>query len=1037
MQNIQNFDWTCPSCISTLRTLPFADISNLYSSDGSFTSHGDDSCTEPASQQTLASEDYLENLSRILNYSSKDLRVAHLNMCSLRYKIDELRLLQRICGFDILGISETHLDSSVPDNFLQIDGLQLIRRDRTKCKGGGVALYYADHLTAVHRKDLLVKDIEAIWIQVKFPVHTTLFSVVYRSELETPNFFENFHGVLEKAWLKTDSIFVLGDLNCCMLEAQNNPGSTLITSKTKNLLRLFEDFNMQNVIAEPTCITYTTKSLIDLIVTTKVDVVRCTGVMPLGISDHCLVYATLKLGSKRPPPKIIRTRNFKNFNAANFKADIEKIPFHILEIFHHKDDALWEWELLFKDICNAHAPFKDVKVRSMSAPWINNTIRHNMNRRFKLFKEANRTKDPSKWAAYKKLRNEITADIRRAKAKHFKDLLADVKTTAEYWNLLSKANNPKLRKAIGPLKREDGSLAVDDKEKSNLVNNFFSNIGEKLAGSFQPQYPSDLATSTKIVPCVNNIALLPLAIERKLANLKTNKATGPDDISPKIVKEAGDALLTPLMFLCNMSLKDGYVFSQWKTARVNPVFKKDDETEIGNYRPISLLSVPSKILETIVADSIIHHAFIENKLIIDKQWAYRRGYSTELLLVHMTEIWSAIDSNKVVGIVLVDFQKAFDCVSHNVLLRKLENDFGINGLLLDWLRSYLDNRKQYTVLNGIVSDLNTVKSGIPQGSVLGPTLFSLYTSDLPEAITTATTYMYADDTILYCIGDSIDAVISELNKALEELLYWCKTNSLVPHPKKCEAMSLHRGRFTGPLKELTLAQHTIKWVTHSRLSGVSIDDQLNWSQHVSVVKKGFVDKLNLLKRSRFLPKNMLLDLYFRVIMPSIVYGISVWGGLTNKEGFKALEALHCRAARIIFELPWEMSNADVMKKANSSSLAFMYKISLAKLMYKICNNLTPDAMSAIIKNNDNIKRYQLRKKLKIDVPRFNTNYMRNSVARRGAIVWNTLVPQLNDDIDNVKKYAIMARRSKTLLHLDFDCISPQTLTRWEEDFKYN
>ena len=113
LQNIQTFDWTCPSCISTLKTLPFADISNLDSSDGSFTSHGDDSCTEPASQQTLASEDYLENLSRILNYSSKDLRVAHLNICSIRYKIGELRLLQRICGFDILGISETHLDSSI------------------------------------------------------------------------------------------------------------------------------------------------------------------------------------------------------------------------------------------------------------------------------------------------------------------------------------------------------------------------------------------------------------------------------------------------------------------------------------------------------------------------------------------------------------------------------------------------------------------------------------------------------------------------------------------------------------------------------------------------------------------------------------------------------------------------------------------------------------------------------------------------------------------------------------------------------------
>ena len=244
---------------------------------------------------------------------------------------------------------------------------------------------------------------------------------------------------------------------------------------------------MQNAIIEPTRITYITKSLIDLVLTTKVDVVRCTGVMPLGISDHCLVYATLKLGSKRPPPKIISTRNF---DAAIFKADIERIPFHIFEIFHHRDNGLWGWEQSLKDICNAHTPFKDVKSRSMSALWINNTIRHKMNCRFKLFKEASRTKNPSKWAAHKKLRNEITADISRAKAEHFKDLLADVKTTAEYWNMLSKANNTTLQKAIGPLKREDGSLAVDDKEKSNLLNNFFSNIRENLAGSFQPQHLS-------------------------------------------------------------------------------------------------------------------------------------------------------------------------------------------------------------------------------------------------------------------------------------------------------------------------------------------------------------------------------------------------------------------------------------------------------------------------------------------------------------------------------------------------------------------
>ena len=215
-----------------------------------------------------------------------------------------------------------------------------------------------------------------------------------------------------------------------------------------------------------------------------------------------------------------------------------------------------------------------------------------------------------------------------------------------------------------------------------------------------------------------------------------------------------------------------------KFKRVNPVFKKDDETEIGNYRPLSLLSVTSKILESTVADAIINHTITENNLITENQWAYKKGYSTELLLINMTEIWrKAIDANKVVGVVLVDFQKAFDCVSRDVLLFKLENNFAIRGVLLTWLSSYLNNRNQFTILNGKKSDLSLVKYGIPQGSVLGPTLFSLYTSDLPDAVNSGTVYMYADDTTLYCIGDSIDVVSAEINiqsrsKVLGHLTYF-------------------------------------------------------------------------------------------------------------------------------------------------------------------------------------------------------------------------------------------------------------------------
>ena len=177
---------------------------------------------------------------------------------------------------------------------------------------------------------------------------------------------------------------------------------------------------------------------------------------------------------------------------------------------------------------------------------------------------------------------------------------------------------------------------------------------------------------------------------------------------------------------------------------------------MSNYRPLSLLSVPSKILESCVADMIAKHVFSENEaLVTDNQWAYRKGRSTELLLIHLTETWRrAIDNKLVVGAVFIDFQKAFDCVSYSILLHKLKHNFGI----MAWLRDYLSDREQYTVINGVPSENTKVARGIPQGSVLGPILFGLYTSDLPKTVNTATTFLYADDATMYCVGESVDQV---------------------------------------------------------------------------------------------------------------------------------------------------------------------------------------------------------------------------------------------------------------------------------------
>ena len=230
-----------------------------------------------------------------------------------------------------------------------------------------------------------------------------------------------------------------------------------------------------------------------------------------------------------------------------------------------------------------------------------------------------------------------------------------------------------------------------------------------------------------------------------------------------------------------------------------------------------------------MADTVKSHVISEN-LITDRQWAYHAGHSTELLLIHLTEIWrKTIDENSVVRAAFVNSRKAFDCVSHPLLLHKLQYQFGMTGNILSWVTDYLTESKQFTIVNGMTSDTEVVRYGVPQGSVLGPLLFALCTSDVPSSIKRGTVYIYADNTTVYIIGKSIDEVTASLNLALSELYAWCIANSLIPHPTKCEAMLFHRGSFHGPINSLNIGKKT-------SLSGLIVQDLCNTTTQASGFK---------------------------------------------------------------------------------------------------------------------------------------------------------------------------------------------------------
>ena len=236
-----------------------------------------------------------------------------------------------------------------------------------------------------------------------------------------------------------------------------------------------------------------------------------------------------------------------------------------------------------------------------------------------------------------------------------------------------------------------------------------------------------------------------------------------------------------------------------------------------------------------------------------------------------------MDSGMVVAAAFVDFKKAFDSVSHVILLIKLNCEFGVNGSLLDLIRNYLSGRQQFTVLNGVKSDLLPVSMGIPQGSVLGPTLFVLFTNDLPRSMPSGSVYMYADDTTIYCVGETADLVIDQLNKALREFYIWCLNNRLTPHPSKSEVILFSKRTPMGPIAPVYLGNSVLSLVTKTILLGLIVDQKLTWVADVLETKKSFAKKLDLLKCSRFLPRAILKDFYFKVILPAVKYCLVLWG----------------------------------------------------------------------------------------------------------------------------------------------------------------
>ena len=930
-----------------------------------------------------------------MEIDSKGFRIHFWNARSLPNKIEQFRILLDEHKPQIFCINETWLKHMIPDNLIQADDYKLFRLDRISLnlqgftkRGGGIAVYIKNcvQFEALTEPPFQgsTEDLEFMTFKIIRKCTKPLYLInLYRPPTGD---LENMYTSLSQLLSSLDNIdnatvVIGGDFNIDFAK-KCSVGNTYIRRLTKR-------FSLDSLITEPTRPLYNEAILDQILTNTKF--IKASGTIKTNISDHTPIFINIKKSKQTFPKTTFTGRTYRNFNEDDFVNLLRESDLENAVNIEINPDACWD--KLYACILSALdklAPLRTSTFSKSKPEWLTAEIIEIMKDRDKALKIATKSKSPQDKKKARQLRNFANKTIKLAKSEYLLNKLdTHKKDPKKFWHAIQEIlpiNKTASLKFLTP----DGT-PMSDEQMSESINEFFANVGTDLANKI-PDIDTPLTIDDEgleeNLPMLEALEFEDNDIVKMSKNICIYKSSGLPLISSRIWAILYKNFVPVFTKLYNHIFNTGIYPKDWKTATVVPIPKVTNATNPNDLRPISLLPLPGKILEHLIHKPLLEH-LEDNNLLNNCQNGFRpKRSTTQTVFQYTSELFLNLNSHYDTVAVYVDFRKAFDTVSHELLMGKVKG-YKISKKYVDILSNYLSNRQQKTIISNSISSLRPVPYGVPQGSVLGPTLFIMYINDVVKVIKKSSCYLYADDMVIFKPLNEQDSM-GELQSDVNNIYKWCNRNKLTINTSKTKAQYFPRTSNVN-VKEfynenpITINNINLTYEHHFRYLGIEIDSLLTMKPTYDAIFKNASHKLYLFRLIRGNLTMFAATQILKTMFVSVVdYGNVFLTGI-NREKLSDLQKLQNDAVRCCLSIknPRDAHVIDLHEQLQLHLIDHRRTVQLLTCIKKgVENNFLPHTAPEIA-----ILRNQALKTI-IPIPRNDT--IKKSPYYWGCSIWNRL-----------------------------------------------